>query len=45
MVGIGKRMFGKQFSENQKFNEKMTILPVDHHDGQNIGPIVFLHLV
>jgi hypothetical protein len=24
------------------FDEKMTILPVDHHGGHKVGPIVFI---
>jgi hypothetical protein len=48
-VGIGERMSGKEFGENWKFkmatrdffDEKMTILPVDHH-GHKVGPTVFI---
>jgi hypothetical protein len=40
-VGIGERMFGNEFGENQKCKiEKMTILLFDHHDGHKVGPIV-----
>jgi len=41
-------MSGKEFSENQDgrqgliFDEKMTILPIDHHGGHKIDPIVFI---
>ena len=50
-VGIGERMSGKEFGENWKFKmaargsflmKKITILPVDHHSGHNVGPIVFI---
>ena len=51
-VGIGERMSGKEFGENWKFkmaafkglifDEKITILPVDHHGGHKVGPIVFI---
>ena len=45
-------MSGKEFGENMKFkmatiqglifNEKVTILPIDHNGGHKIGPIVFI---
>ncbi len=50
-VGIGERMFGKEFGENRKFKmaakgsfsmKKMTILPVDHHSDHKIRPVVFI---
>ena len=50
-VGIDERMSGKEFGENWKFkmaargsffDEKITILPVDHHGGHKVGPIAFI---
>jgi hypothetical protein len=50
-VGIGERMYGKEFGENQKFKmairgsfsmKKMIILPVDNHVDHKVGPIVFI---
>jgi hypothetical protein len=49
-IGIGEMMSGKEFGENWKvkiaakgsFLIKMTILPLDHHSGHKIGPIVFI---
>ncbi len=38
-------MYGKEFGENWKFkiyDEKMTIMPVDHHGGHKVDPIVFI---
>jgi hypothetical protein len=36
MVGIGE----KEFGENRKL--KNSILPIDLHSGQKVGPIVFI---
>jgi hypothetical protein len=45
-VGIGERMPGKEFGDDGRqgliFDEKMTILPVAHHVGHKVGPIVFI---
>jgi hypothetical protein len=34
-------MSGKEFGENWKF-KMAAILPVDHHGGHKVGPIVFI---
>jgi len=47
-VGIGERIAGKELGENWKFKmasfsiKKITILPVDHHVGHKVGPVVFI---
>ena len=42
-VGIGERMSGKEFGrQGLIFDEKMTILAVDHHGDHKVGPIVFI---
>jgi hypothetical protein len=33
---------GIQDGQGLTFDEKITILPVDHHSGHKVGPIVFI---
>jgi hypothetical protein len=45
-VGLGERISGKEFGENWSqgliFDEKITILPVDHHSGHKVGFVFIL---